>query len=84
MEQLTLLIKDAFCGFIKSNSIGGPEFTETLQDTFKLLELWFKYGDLPCIEHLIHDNLESIDIVCWLNAIPQIIPILDISDDTLF
>ncbi len=77
------LIGNAFNGFIKSISLGGPEFTETLQDTLKLLELWFKYGDLPEIKQALKSNYESVDLVCWLNVVPQMITKLDIHNDQI-
>jgi FKBP12-rapamycin complex-associated protein len=82
-EKMKGFIHDAFDGFIKSIALGGPEFTETLQDTLKLLELWFKYGDLPEIDLLLKASYEIIDISCWLNVIPQMITKLDINNEVV-
>lgn len=82
-QGLLYLIKDACEGFIKSISIGGSEFTETLQDTLKLLELWFKFGDIPEIQKQLKDAYGEIDISCWLNVVPQMIAKLDIPNDII-
>lgn len=82
-DQLKPLIKEAFNGFMKSISIGGPEFTETLQDTLKLLELLFKYGDQDEVSKIMQENYEKVDITCWLNVVPQLIAKLDIQNDVI-
>ena len=83
-EQMQTLIKDSFEGFMKSISIGGPDFTEALQDTLKLLEILFKYGDQPNIMKIMNENFMAVDITCWLNVVPQLIAKLDIGNDTIF
>ena len=72
MEEVKIkdYISNAFRGFIKSISIGGPNYTETLQDTLRLLDIWFKYGDLKCIQDIIKQDLKEIHIECWLKVIP--------------
>lgn len=82
-DLLKPLIKEAFNGFMKSISIGGQEFSETLQDTLKLLELWFKYGDQEAVSKIMQENYEKVDITCWLNVVPQMIAKLDIQDDII-
>lgn len=79
--DLENLVIQAFVGFIKSISLGGPEFTETLQDTLKLLELWFKYGNIPKIRSVLLGSFEKIDILCWLSVVPQLITKLDIPNE---
>ena len=76
-------IVDAVNGFIKSISLGGPEFTETLQDTLKLLELWFKFGDLSSIQEAVRNSYDKIDLTCWLNVVPQMIAKLDMKNNAM-
>ena len=83
LSEIQTLATDAFRGFMKSISLGGPEFTETLQDTLILLELWFKYGDLPEIRRIMKASYETIDINCWLNVVPQMITKLDMPNDAI-
>ena len=54
-----------------------------MQDTLKLLELWFKYGDNPAVQEALRSNYESVDLVCWLNVLPQMITKLDIANDQI-
>ena len=82
-ENLQKMILDAFEGFVKSISLGGLEFTETLQDSLKLFGLWFKYGDLPIIQNSMKQHYEDIDITCWLNVVPQLIAKLDIENEII-
>jgi FKBP12-rapamycin complex-associated protein len=77
------LVRDALEGFIRSISLGGPEFMETLQDTLILLELWFRYGDITGVQEIIRESYEKVDITCWLNVIPQMISKLDLPNETI-
>lgn len=81
--DLEYLITQAFIGFIKSISLGGSEFTETLQDTLKMLELWFKYGNIPKVRAALLGSFEKIDILCWLSVVPQLITKLDIPNEEI-
>jgi FKBP12-rapamycin complex-associated protein len=82
-EQMQTLIRDSFEGFMNSISIGGPDFTEALQDTLKLLEILFKFGDQPNIFKLMNEKLTEVDITCWLNVVPQLIAKLDVGNDVI-
>jgi len=81
--QIKEHISDAFKGFIKSISIGGPDCSETLQDTLRLLDLWFRYGELGGIQKLIKDCFNEINLECWLPVIPQMITKLDINSQLI-
>lgn len=82
-ERVLSLITESFKGFVKSISLGGPDFTETLQDTLKLLELWFKYGSQKGVPNLLNESLDKIDITCWLNVLPQTITKLDCNNEEI-
>ena len=82
-ELLLPLIKDSFHGFMQSISLGGPEFTETLQDTLKLLDLWFKYGDIAAVRDIMKESYEKVSITCWLNVVPQMIAKLDSNNEII-
>jgi FKBP12-rapamycin complex-associated protein len=82
-EQMQTLIRDSFEGFMNSISLGGPDFTEALQDTLKLLEILFKFGDQPQIVKLMNDKFKDVDMTCWLNVVPQLIAKLDVGNDVI-
>lgn len=54
-------------------SIGLAKSGGTLQDTLRLLTLWFKFGNLPEVSAAISDGFYSIPVENWLNVIPQLI-----------
>lgn len=82
-EQMQALIRDSFEGFMNSISLGGPDFTEALQDTLKLLEILFRFGDQPNIVRIMNEKFTEIDITCWLSVVPQLIAKLDVGSDVI-
>ncbi|KAJ7174943.1 phosphatidylinositol 3-kinase [Mycena crocata] len=59
-----------FTGFFRSISLRNEE---ALQDTLRLLTLWFKYGAHEEISHAIASGFSMVKIDTWLPVIPQII-----------
>ncbi|KAJ8330853.1 phosphatidylinositol kinase- protein kinase tor1 [Batrachochytrium dendrobatidis] len=57
-------------GFFKSISISKGN---SLQDTLRLLTMWFKYGYLPEAQHTISNGTLTVTIDTWLQVIPQLI-----------
>ena len=47
--------------------------SSSLQDTLRLLTLWFKYGQHAEISAAVHDGFNSVGIDTWLDVIPQLI-----------
>ncbi|CAO3668466.1 unnamed protein product [Umbelopsis vinacea] len=45
----------------------------SLQDTLRLLTLWFKYAYHPDVSTAINDGFDTISIDVWLQVIPQLI-----------
>jgi FKBP12-rapamycin complex-associated protein len=45
----------------------------SLQDTLRLLSLWFKYGDRPDVAATLRAGFKYVSIDTWLQVIPQII-----------
>mmetsp|Transcript_34256 Transcript_34256/g.30984 ORF Transcript_34256/g.30984 Transcript_34256/m.30984 type:complete len:129 (+) Transcript_34256:5242-5628(+) len=54
--------------FIKAISIGSTNManSKNLQDTLRLLTLWFKYGDNSEVSKVIEGSFKSIDVVSWI------------------
>eukprot|EP00771_Trimastix_marina_P000832 gnl/Trimastix_PCT/1865.p1 GENE.gnl/Trimastix_PCT/1865~~gnl/Trimastix_PCT/1865.p1 ORF type:complete len:1904 (-),score=747.44 gnl/Trimastix_PCT/1865:385-6096(-) len=53
---------------------------DTLQDTLRLLTLWFRHGSAECVEKAMQAGFEKVNrtrIETWLGVIPQIIARLD-------
>jgi len=67
----------AITGFF--NSIGLCEHG-SLQDTLRLLTLWFKYGGDPDVADTIQAGVTRVSIDTWLQVLPQLIARIQISD----
>ncbi|XP_063386594.1 serine/threonine-protein kinase mTor-like [Cydia fagiglandana] len=61
-------------GFFKSISISNGS---SLQDTLRLLTLWFDHGHNPTVYDALFEGIRQIDINIWLQVIPQLIARID-------
>ncbi|KAF4524829.1 hypothetical protein B566_EDAN014311 [Ephemera danica] len=50
---------------------------DILQDTLRLLTLWFDYGQWSSVYEALVEGLRSIEIDTWLQVIPQLIARID-------
>lgn len=56
-------------GFFRVISLlGGGQ----LQDTLRLLTLWFKYGSNPQVNRAINAGIPTVEVDTWLVVIPQV------------
>ncbi|KAJ7086196.1 atypical/PIKK/FRAP protein kinase [Mycena epipterygia] len=69
-EQLASHVVQSIEGFFRSISLRDED---ALQDTLRLLTLWFKYGAHDEISHAIASGFSMVKIDTWLPVIPQII-----------
>ncbi|CBX91149.1 hypothetical protein LEMA_P061830.1 [Plenodomus lingam JN3] len=60
----------AITGFFKSIALSS---TSSLQDTLRLLTLWFSHGGLPEVNRTISEGTKSVPIDTWLEVIPQLL-----------
>lgn len=61
-------------GFFKSIALSSGN---SLQDTLRLLTLWFDYGHWPEVYEALVDGIKTIQIDTWLQVIPQLIARID-------
>nr|FAA04053.1 TPA: mechanistic target of rapamycin [Lymnaea stagnalis] len=61
-------------GFFKSIALSSQN---SLQDTLRLLTLWFDYGQWPEVYDMMGEGIKSIQIDNWLQVIPQLIARID-------
>ncbi|GFS18339.1 serine/threonine-protein kinase mTOR [Elysia marginata] len=61
-------------GFFKSIALSS---LNSLQDTLRLLTLWFDYGQWPGVNDIMSEGIKSIQIDNWLQVIPQLIARID-------
>ena len=60
----------AIRGFFKSISLSSGS---TLQDTLRLLTLWFAHGGHPEVNAVVTGGFASVNVDTWLEVIPQLI-----------
>ncbi|KAF8074724.1 phosphatidylinositol 3-kinase [Lyophyllum atratum] len=63
-------IVQAVDGFFRSISLRNEE---ALQDTLRLLTLWFKFGRIDDVSHAMGNGFTTVEVDTWLVVIPQII-----------
>ncbi|CAG9564543.1 unnamed protein product [Danaus chrysippus] len=61
-------------GFFKSISLSNGS---SLQDTLRLLTLWFDHGHHPAVYDALFEGIRQIDVKIWLQVIPQLIARID-------
>lgn len=61
-------------GFFKSINLSHGS---SLQDTLRLLTLWFDYGQHPAVHEALVEGIRTIEINVWLQVIPQLIARID-------
>ena len=67
-------------GFFRSIALSKGN---SLQDTLRLLTLWFKYGYHDMVNIAISQGVGSVSIDVWLEVIPQIIARIHISNSLI-
>jgi FKBP12-rapamycin complex-associated protein len=60
----------AIHGFFKSIALSS---TNSLQDTLRLLTLWFSHGGLPEVNRTVTEGTKTVPIDTWLEVIPQLL-----------
>ena len=56
-------------GFFRSIALRGEN---SLQDTLRLLTLWFKFGAQDEVSHAIASGFSTVEVDTWLEVIPQV------------
>ncbi|KAF2280167.1 phosphatidylinositol 3-kinase tor2 [Westerdykella ornata] len=60
----------AIHGFFKSIALSS---SSSLQDSLRLLTLWFSHGGLPEVNRTISEGTKTVPIDTWLEVIPQLL-----------
>jgi FKBP12-rapamycin complex-associated protein len=63
------LNKPWFQGFFRSIALRGEN---SLQDTLRLLTLWFKFGAQDKVSDAIANGFSTVEVDTWLEVIPQV------------
>jgi hypothetical protein len=74
VDSVTPFIVEAIRGFVRSIILGvGQPVANVLQDTLRLITLWFSYGTKKGVFHILEAELEKISPDHWLAVVPQLI-----------
>lgn len=74
VDSVTPFIVEAIKGFVRSIILGeGQPVANVLQDTLRLITLWFSYGTKKGVFHILEAELEKISPDHWLAVVPQLI-----------
>ncbi|XP_075459599.1 serine/threonine-protein kinase mTOR isoform X2 [Ascaphus truei] len=73
-QTLLLYTVPAVQGFFRSISLSRGN---NLQDTLRVLTLWFDYGHWPDVNEALVEGIKTIQIDTWLQVIPQLIARID-------
>eukprot|EP00002_Diphylleia_rotans_P028068 TRINITY_DN5657_c0_g1_i3.p1 TRINITY_DN5657_c0_g1~~TRINITY_DN5657_c0_g1_i3.p1 ORF type:complete len:1876 (-),score=390.71 TRINITY_DN5657_c0_g1_i3:1816-7443(-) len=71
-EKFSAYVVSAVQGFFRSIALG-PGGSSSLQDTLRLLTLWFQFGSFKDVEDALKDGFPTVSIDTWLQVIPQLI-----------
>lgn len=74
LDYLPQYIIPAVEGFFKAINLSNGN---SLQDTLRLLTLWFEYGHHQAVYEALFEGIRTIEINVWLQVIPQLIARID-------
>lgn len=66
-----------------SDQMFSSDTTKTLQNTLRLLKLWFRHGNIFEIEQIVRNGFDKIDLKVWIDVIPQLLARVDIKDPVI-
>ena len=78
--QKSVYVRPAIQGFfscIRLSSSANNTDNNCLQDTLRLLTLWFDYCNTPDIYEVLSDGIKHTPMEIWLQVIPQLIARID-------
>ena len=74
VDTVTPFIIEAIKGFVKSIILGfGQPTANVLQDTLRLITLWFSYGTKRGVSQILDIELDKVSPDNWLEVLPQLI-----------
>ncbi|TID24911.1 60S ribosomal protein [Venturia nashicola] len=69
-NDVHLYVVPAVEGFFRSISLSS---SSSLQDTLRLLTLWFAHGGHPEVNNAVVDGIGTVSVDTWLEVIPQLL-----------
>ena len=59
------------------------ESSKTLQNTLRLMKIWFRHGGYEQIDLIVKDGIDKINLKVWITVIPQLIARIDIKNQKI-
>jgi FKBP12-rapamycin complex-associated protein len=73
-ETCSVLVVEAVKGFVRSIILSRDQpVANILQDTLRLLTLWFSFGTRKNVFSVLNSELENVPPESWLGVVPQLI-----------
>ncbi|KII85882.1 hypothetical protein PLICRDRAFT_144570 [Plicaturopsis crispa FD-325 SS-3] len=79
-DDLAHHVVQAVKGFFKSIGLRNEN---ALQDTLRILTLWFKFGTHDDVSHAMSDGFSTVGVNTWLEVIPQVIARIQTPSDNI-
>jgi len=83
-RQYIIHITNAIQGLVQqlqlSDQVTSSESSKTLQNTLRLMKIWFRHGNFKPIDRIVRDGIDEINLKVWINVIPQLIARIDIKE----
>lgn len=83
-DKVTPYVIEAIKGFVRSIVLGqGQPVANLLQDTLRLITLWFSYGTKKGVFQILESELEKVSPDNWLSVVPQLIARIHIKSNEI-
>mmetsp|Transcript_20798 Transcript_20798/g.32064 ORF Transcript_20798/g.32064 Transcript_20798/m.32064 type:complete len:130 (+) Transcript_20798:6409-6798(+) len=53
-----------------SDQVQSTESSKTLQNTLRLMKIWFRHGNYKPIDDTVRDGIDKINLKVWITVIP--------------
>lgn len=73
-------IESALTGFVRAITLSGSFKDQSLQDSLRILNIWFQFGEHKRVYDIIRNGLTTIDIAVWIEVVPQLIARIDVTE----
>jgi FKBP12-rapamycin complex-associated protein len=79
-EEAAARVVPAVGAFVRAIELGPAN---SLQDTLRLLTLWFEYGTSPEVLEAVTASFSVISVDVWLQVVPQVMARIAVADDAV-
>lgn len=66
-----------------SDQVRSSDSSKTLQNTLRLMKIWFRHGNYQPIDDIVREGIDKINLKVWITVIPQLIARIDIKENMI-